>query len=79
MTYEDVYNTIAALCGKEGNVVITTKESGKQYRQNLYVSSANQLKIRGYNNHSVPGYNVTPIMTEKWESIRVVKKRVKKG
>ena len=77
MTYEEVYNTIAATDTKECNVVITTKESGKQYKQNLYISSANRIKIRGYNNRMVAGYNVTPAMTEKWESIRVVKKRTK--
>lgn len=78
MTYEEVYNTIASTSTKECNVVITTKDSGKQYKQNLYISSANRVKIRGYNNHMIAGYNVTPTMTEKWESIRVVKKRAKK-
>lgn len=78
MTYEEVYDTIAATSTKECNVVITTKDSGKQYKQNLYISSANRVKIRGYNNHMIAGYNVTPTMTEKWESIRVVKKRAKK-
>lgn len=79
MTYEEVYDTIAATSTKECNVVITTKDSGKQYKQNLYISSANRVKIRGYNNHMIAGYNVTPTMTEKWESIRVVKKRAKKS
>ena len=79
MTYEEVYGTIAATGTKECNVVITTKERGKQYKQNLYISSANRIKIRGYNNLMVAGYNVTPAMTEKWESIRVVKRRTKKS
>ena len=79
MTYEEVYDTIAATGTKECNVVITTKESGKQYKQNLYISSANRVKIRGYNNLMVAGYNVTPAMTEKWESIRVVKRRTNKS
>lgn len=79
MTYEEVYNTIAATDTKECNVVITTKESGKQYKQNLYISSANRIKIRGYNNRMIAGYNVTQTMTEKWESIRIVKKRTKKS
>ena len=59
-------------------MVITTKENGKQYKQNLYISSANRVKIRGYNNLMVAGYNVTPAMTENWESIMVVKRRTKK-
>ena len=79
MTYEEVYDTIAATDTKESNVVITTKESGKQYKQNLYISSGDRVKIRGYNNRMIAGYNVTPAMTEKWESIRVVKRRTKKS
>ena len=79
MTYEEVYDTIAATDTKECNVVITTKESGKQYKQNLYTSSANRAQIRGYNTLMVAGYNVTPAMTEKWESIRVVKRRTNKS
>lgn len=78
MTYDEVYNMIAATEAKESNVVITSKASGKEYRQNLYISSANRLKIRG-NNSNIAGYNVTNEMTDKWEKLRLVKKRVKKG
>lgn len=77
MTYNEVYNLIASVDTKESNVVITTKLKGKQYRQNLYISSANLLKIRGVNANIV-GYNVTNEMTDKWETIRLVKKRSKK-
>lgn len=77
MTYNEVYDMIAAVDTKESNVVITTKAHGKQFRQNLYISSANQLKIRGANSNIV-GYNVSQEMTDKWESMRLVKKRVKK-
>lgn len=79
MTYEEVYNTIAVTDTKECNVVITTKESGKKYKQNLYISSGGRVKIRGYDNRMVAGYNVTPTMADKWESIRVVKRRTKKS
>ena len=77
MTYNEVYDMIAAVDTKESNVVITTKAHGKQFRQNLYISSANQLKIRG-TNANIVGYNVSQEMTDKWESMRLVKKRVKK-
>ena len=77
MTYNEVYDMIAAVDTKESNVVITTKAHGKQFRQNFYISSANQLKIRGANSNIV-GYNVSQEMTDKWESMRLVKKRVKK-
>lgn len=77
MTYNEVYDLIASVDTKESNVVITTKLNGKQYRQNLYISSANLLKIRGANSNIV-GYNVTNEMTDKWETIRLVKKRSKK-
>ena len=77
MTYNEVYNLIASVDTKESNVVITTKAHGKQYRQNLYISSADLFKIRGANANIV-GYNVTEEMTDKWETIRLVKKRNKK-
>ena len=77
MTYNEVYNLIASVDTKESNVVITTKAHGKQYRQNLYISSADLLKIRDANANIV-GYNVTEEMTDKWETIRLVKKRNKK-
>lgn len=77
MTYNEVYDMIAAVDTKESNVVITTKAHGKQFRQNLYISSANQLKIRG-TNANIVGYNVSQEMTDKWESMRLVKKRAKK-
>ena len=77
MTYNEVYNLIASVDTKESNVVITTKAHGKQYRQNLYISSADLLKIRGANVNIV-GYNVTEEMTDKWETIRLVNKRKKK-
>ena len=77
MTYNEVYNLIASVDTKESNVVITPKAHGKQYRQNLYISSADLLKIRGANANIV-GYNVTEEMTDKWETIRLVKKRNKK-
>ena len=77
MTYNEVYNLIASVDTKESNVVITTKAHGTQYRQNLYISSADLLKIRGANVNIV-GYNVTEEMTDKWETIRLVKKRNKK-
>lgn len=77
MTYNEVYGIIASTDEKCSNVVITTKESKKQYKQNLYISSANLLKIRGYANTKIVGYNVTDTMTYKWENIRLIKKRVK--
>lgn len=78
MTYSEVYNMIDGTDAKESNVVITSKAHKKQYRQNLYISSANQLKIRG-TNAKIAGYNVTSEMTDKWETIRLVKPRSKKN
>lgn len=74
MTYSEVYELIEGTENKESNVVITSKLSNKQYKQNLYISSADILKIRGYGTNIV-GYNVTNEMSEHWESIRLVKKR----
>ena len=76
MTYNEVYKTIAETENGESNVEITTKLSKKKYKQNLYISSANRLKIRGYNT-KIAGYNVTEDMTEHWDSIRLMKKRKK--
>lgn len=77
MTYEEVYNMIAATDAKESDVTIISKASGKKYKQNIYVSSANRLKIRGVNS-GIAGYNITNEMAGHWDSIRLVRKRVKK-
>lgn len=74
MTYSDIYNLIAETEGGESNVEITSKLSKKKYKQNLYISSANRLKIRGYNT-KIAGYNVTEEMAEHWDNVRVMRKR----
>ena len=76
MTYDEVYNAIAETEDGESNVEITSKLSKKKYKQNLYISSANRLKIRGYNT-KIAGYNVTEEMTEHWDNIRLIKRRKK--
>lgn len=77
MTYQEVYKLIASTEDKRSNVVITTKASHMEIRQNLYISSGNQIKIRPANSN-IAGYNVTDVMADKWESIRLVKRRKKK-
>ena len=76
MTYDEVYKAIAETEDGESNVEITSKLSKKKYKQNLYISSANRLKIRGYNT-KIAGYNVTEDMTEHWDNVRLVKRRKK--
>lgn len=76
MTYTEVYNIINSLETKESNVTITTKLSQKQYRQNLYISSANQVKIRNVGSKAA-GYNVTNEMAEHWQELKVSKPRKK--
>lgn len=76
MTYDEAYNIIAETENGESNVEITSNLSKKKYRQNLYISSANRLKIRGYNTKIV-GYNVTELMTEHWDNIRLIRERKK--
>ena len=76
MTYDEVYKAIAETENGESNVEITSKLSKKKYKQNLYISSANRLKIRGYNT-KIAGYNVTEDMTEHWDNVRLVKRRKK--
>lgn len=77
MTYQEVYDIINSLETKEGNVTITSKLSQKQYKQNLYISSANQVKIRNVGSKAA-GYNVTNDMAEHWQSLKVSKPRKKK-
>lgn len=76
MTYTEVYNIINSLETKESNVTITVKLNQKQYRQNLYISSANQVKIRNVGS-KVVGYNVTNEMAEHWQELKVSKPRKK--
>lgn len=76
MTYDDIYSMIAKTDNGESNVEITSKLSKKKYKQNLYISSANRLKIRGYN-AKIAGYNVTDDMVDHWDSIRLIKRKKK--
>lgn len=78
MTYKEVYNIINSLDFKESNVTIVSKLSEKKYKQNLYISSANQIKIRNVGS-KVAGYNVTDEMADHWKELKVSKTRTKKA
>lgn len=75
MTYQEVYDLINAVDGKNSNVWITS-QTDKKYKQNLHISSANILKIRNTSSNA-EGYNVTSVMTEKWKQVDVIKPRKK--
>ena len=79
MEYQEVYNIIrdidTTVCGC--NCTITTN-GDKKYRQNIYISSADRLKIRNVGS-KVAGYNITQEMTKLWKGISISKKRVKKS
>ena len=79
MEYSEVYNIIRDIDTtiNECNCTITTN-GGKKYRQNIYISSANRLKIRNTGS-KVAGYNITSEMTKLWKDISIPKKRVKKS
>ena len=76
MTYNDIYGLIAETENGESNVEITSKLSKKKYKQNIYISSANRLKIRGYN-AKIVGYNITDEMVEHWNNVRLIKRKNK--
>lgn len=76
MTYNDIYGLIAETENGESNVEITSKLSKKKYKQNIYISSANRLKIRGYN-AKIVGYNITHEMVEHWDNVRLIKRKNK--
>ena len=79
MEYSEVYNIIrdidTTINGCNCNI---TTNSGKKYRQNIYISSANRLKIRNTGS-KVAGYNITSEMTKLWKDISISKKKVKKS
>ena len=79
MEYSEVYNIIRDIDTTINgcNCTITTN-GGKKYRQNIYISSANRLKIRNTGS-KVAGYNITSEMTKLWKDISIPKKRVKKS
>lgn len=79
MEYSEIYNIIRDIDTTINgcNCTITTN-SGKKYRQNIYISSANRLKIRNVGS-KVAGYNITSEMTKLWKDISISKKRVKKS
>lgn len=73
MTYQEVYELISGTEGKSSNVWITSNESGKRYKMNLHISSANILKIKTPSTRG-EGYNVTNVSTEKWKSVTLCRK-----
>mgnify|MGYP003399115786 FL=1 len=79
MEYSEVYNIIRDIDTTINgcNCTITTN-GGKKYRQNIYISSANRLKIRNVGS-KVAGYNITSEMAKLWKDISISKKRVKKS
>mgnify|MGYP003554756351 FL=1 len=46
MTYEELYQMISNVEGKNANVWITTKESGKRNKMNLHITPSNILKMK---------------------------------
>ena len=79
MEYQEVYNIIRDIdtTVNRCNCTITTN-GDKKYRQNIYISSADRLKIRNVGS-KVAGYNITSEMTKLWKDISISKKRVKKS
>lgn len=78
MTYQEVYNIITNVEGKDANVWITGKESGKRYKQNIrIIDGSNRMKMRNVGSSSI-GYNISSFMVDKWASVEVCKKRKKK-
>ena len=79
MEYQEVYNIIRDIDTTVNgcNSTITTN-GDKKYRQNIYISSADRLKIRNVGS-KVAGYNITSEMTKLWKDISISKKRVKKS
>ena len=79
MEYQEVYNIIRDIDTTVNgcNCTITTN-GDKKYRQNIYISSADRLKIRNVGS-KVAGYNITQEMTKLWKGISISKKKVKKG
>lgn len=73
MTYQEVYEIISNTEGKSSNVWITSNESGKRYKMNLHISSANILKIKTPTTRG-EGYNVTNVSADKWKSVELCKK-----
>ena len=79
MEYQEVYNIIRDIDTTVNgcNCTITTN-GDKKYRQNIYISSADRLKIRNVGS-KVAGYNITSEMAKLWKGISISKKKVKKS
>lgn len=75
MVYQDVFDLVSNQPNKSANLTIITN-SGNKYKQNIYVSSANTLKIRGINSNIV-GYNVDQVMASNWAELKLIQKRKK--
>ena len=46
MTYQELFELISNVEGKNANVWITAKESGKRYKMNLHITPMNILKFK---------------------------------
>ena len=70
MTYEELYQMISNVEGKNANVWITTKESGKRYKMNLHITPSNILKMKSVGTRGL-GYNVMQMHLDKWLKVEL--------
>ncbi len=77
MTYQELFELISNVEGKNANVWITAKESGKRYKMNLHITPMNILKFKTIGTRGL-GYNVSQMHLDKWEKIELCKGKVLK-
>ena len=76
MEYKEIFDTIANVEGKNADVWVTSKASGKRYKLNLHITSLNILKMKNVGVRGI-GYNVSQMHGDKWEKIEICKGKKK--
>ena len=76
MEYKEIFDTIANVEGKNADVWVTSKASGKRYKLNLHITPLNILKMKNVGVRGI-GYNVSQMHADKWEKIEICNKKKK--
>lgn len=77
MEYKEIFDMIAGVEGKNADVWVTSKVSGKRYKMNLHITSLNILKMRHIGVRGI-GYNVSQMHADKWEKVEFCGRKKKK-
>lgn len=71
MTYEELYQMISNVDGQNANVWITTKETRKKYKMNMYITKDYILKMKSVIDTRAKGGDVMKLDVVKWLKVEL--------